>query len=253
MTFLWEGGMWLKIRRFLKLLFPDGLYCFGCGAIIDDSRPYGLCDDCVAKFHWANKKVCEKCGKIMKEEGVFSRCSDCRADEPPMVQGFTCFLYGLYEREVIQAFKYGGAGYMADKLGRLLWDRLQPEIARGLTWDYIVPVPIHKKKKKKRGYNQAALLARRLGELSGIPVLEAGLVRVRNTPAMSHLDRHQRALNLEGAFRVHEKVAEKLSGKRLLLVDDVYTTGTTASQCTLVLMEQGAEAVYVITLAAGAN
>jgi predicted amidophosphoribosyltransferase len=70
---------------------------------------------------------------------------------------------------------------------------------------------------------------------------------------MSHLDRHQRALNLEGAFRVHEKVAEKFSGKRLLLVDDVYTTGTTASQCTLVLMEQGAEAVYVITLAAGAN
>ncbi len=248
-----EGGESLKIRQWLKFVFPDGLYCFGCRALIDDSRPYGLCDDCMAKFHWANKKVCEKCGKIMEEEGVFIRCKDCRREEPDFEQGFTCFLYGLYEREVIQALKYGGAGYMADKLGALLWDRLKPELAKGLWVDIMVPVPIHWKKKRRRGYNQAALLARRLGEFSGISVLEEGLERVRNTPAMSQLDRQQRAANLKGAFRLHPKAVNRISGKQILLIDDVYTTGATATQCTKVLKENGAREVYVLTLAAGAN
>lgn len=246
-------GDTMNIRELGKLIFPDNIYCLGCGKIIDSSRTYSLCDECVRNFHWANKKVCDKCGKLMSEDGIYDLCKDCRHETHYFRKGFTCLMYGLYERELVWAFKYGKQGYMSDKLGEMLIDRLEPEFEKGLKIDIIVPVPIHKEKLKQRGFNQAELMAKPLAKKSSLPLISQVLLRTKSTLAMSNLDPVQRKENILGAFMVKKGKERVLKEKSILLVDDVYTTGSTANECSKVLLEAGAKAIYIITLAAGSN
>jgi competence protein ComFC len=243
----------MNIQQLAKFIFPDNIYCIRCGKIIDSTRIYSLCDDCVRNFHWANKKTCDKCGKIVEEEGIYILCKDCRHKTHYFQKGFTCLMYGLYERELIWAFKYGKQGYMAEKLGEILVDRMEPEFENGLAIDIIMPVPIHKKKLRQRGFNQAELMARPLAKGCGLPLESKALLRKKSTPAMSNLDSVQRSQNIAGAFVIEKGKEELVTEKSILLVDDVYTTGSTVDECSRVLLEAGAKEVYVVTIAAGAN
>ena len=244
------------IRSSLKFIFPDGLYCFSCDSLIDDSRPYGICDKCMEKFHWANQRLCEKCGKIMEEESLFQECKDCRNSQRFFKQGFTCLMYGLNEREIIKKFKYGGASYMKDKLGDLLYDRLKAEMdgpLRNIKIDCIIPVPIHGKRLKKRGYNQALLLGQRLSELSGIPVFPKVLKRKINTPPLSSMSREKRIVSIDEAFNVVNIEDQCIIDKTVLLVDDIFTTGVTGDECSRILLREGAREIFVLTLMAGGS
>ena len=233
-----------------ELLFPSSIYCISCGSLIDGSRPYALCDSCMRSFHWTNGRVCAKCGKALQEEYHHDLCLDCREAVRFFTRGFSCVQYGIHERELLLKFKYSGKTYIGEKLARIMADRLETE---NLGAELVIPVPMHSKKKRKRGYNQAEIIASELAKKLCVPYSGSLLKRSGNTAAMSRLAAEERRMNIEGAFVVSAYAAEVIAGKRVLLVDDIYTTGSTASECSRVLLSAGAREVFVITFASGAN
>lgn len=235
---------------FLDLIYPSNIYCISCGNIIDDSRPYSLCDVCVRALKWANGRTCSRCGKLLQEDYAPDLCTDCADGEHVFQKGFTCVEYGSAERELMHQFKYKDKAYLGRKLAEIMYDRIQPE---KLEPDLILPVPMFRRKEKQRGYNQAAVLAAGLSGHMGVPYDGKLLVRRVNTEAMSRLGALGRRKNIQEVFAVPRDKMMKLAGKRILLVDDIYTTGSTADACAAVLLETGAAEVFVFTFASGAN
>jgi len=162
------------------------------------------------------------------------------------VSGFdAAYSFGFYEdelRELIHLFKYGRVQTLAKPLGRLL----AVALPREQEFDMIVPMPLHWRKRWQRGFNQSALLASEIGRRANIPVKSA-LRRIRPTAAQAGLTNAKRRLNVSGAFRARKRAA--LAGKRVLLVDDVLTTGATAASCARALKIAGARQVTLLTLA----
>ncbi|HUV03753.1 MAG TPA: ComF family protein [Armatimonadota bacterium] len=154
-------------------------------------------------------------------------------------------------REAIHGFKYGGRRILADPLAQTLHNYLTT--AADFPWrraDCIVPVPIHPARQRIRGYNQSELLAERLCELTGLPLLRDAVVRRRHTRPQVELSGDERRTNVRGAFRAAKP--SELRGKIVLLVDDVATTSSTIHECSLALLSAGAFKVYVVCLAFGA-
>lgn len=170
------------------------------------------------------------------------RCGLCRRG----VRGFdAAYSFGFYEdelRELIHLFKYGRVQTLAKPLGRLL----ALAVPREQSFDVIVPMPLHWRKRWKRGFNQSELLAREIGRRVNVPVKNA-LRRVRFTATQAGLTNAKRRLNVSGAFRPRRR--PWLDGKRVLLVDDVMTTGATAASCARAIKLAGARQVTLLTLA----
>ena len=175
----------------------------------------------------------------LDEEG---RCALCRRG----LRGFdAAYSFGFYEdelRELIHLFKYGRIETLAKPLGKLLASALPRE----QSFDVIVPMPLHWRKRWQRGFNQSALLAREIGRRTNVPV--SGLLRrIKNTAAQAGLTNAKRRLNVSGAFQAKRRAA--LTGQRVLLIDDVMTTGATAASCARALKRAGAAQVTLLTLA----
>jgi len=148
-------------------------------------------------------------------------------------------------RLLIQRLKYDGYRPLAKPLGRFLAEavqRLDPQ-----SFDVLVPVPLHRRRERRRGFNQAALLAAHVSKAQKIPLAASDCVRVRDTPPQTGLRAAERRKNVAGAFHVPEP--QRIRGKRVLLVDDVLTTGATAHACAQALRDAGAQGVWVATLA----
>lgn len=238
------------MEKLLEVIYPSGLYCISCGSMIDDSRDYALCDECMTRFHWVGEKTCEKCGKILADDYRHKLCWDCRQFDHVFDRGFTCVQYGLLERGVLMDYKYKGKSYIGRKLGDILYDRMAVE---AVEYDMIVPVPIHPKRQAVRGYNQAQIMAASMAKKAEVPCVSELLVRKRETAAMKGLGSFDRYENLENAFAVSPKNHYTIAGRSILLVDDIYTTGSTLDACSKVLKDAGAASVYVLTFACGAN
>jgi len=199
--------------------------------------------------------LCSICGERLIGPYPLSVGSDvlcvlCRRLEPPYVKATA---YGSYEsglRELIHLLKYDGVRPAANVLGRMLAEAIVPLQSNFTAVEVlIVPVPLHIGKRRQRGFNQAELIAQAALKLEPIrrfelkPVLD----RTRETQSQIGLSRHQRRENIRGAFAVNKP--EEVRGREVLLVDDVFTTGTTASECARVLRRAGATKVYVATVA----
>jgi len=146
-------------------------------------------------------------------------------------------------REAIHRLKYSNSQDLAAPLGEMMvsyWQDVH------LPADVIVPVPLHARRLRERGYNQATLLARELGKGVGLPVLENALIRVRDTSPQVDLSAEERKENVRGAFHCPD---DRLAGKNVLLVDDVYTTGATLEACSSALKQRGVRNVWALTLA----
>lgn len=232
------------------LIYPSNIYCISCGNIIDDSRPYALCDTCVITMNWANERTCNQCGKILRAEYFYDLCTDCSIIEHSFEKGFTCVEYGRAEREIIHNFKYKDKAYLGRKLAEIMYDRIRLE---DINPDIIIPVPMHKRKENKRGYNQAAVLATMLARFMKKPSSDKILIRTIDTEPMSNLGAEERRENIRKAFTVRQSFDKILKDKTVLLIDDVFTTGSTADACTDVLLAAGAAKVYVFVFASGAN
>ncbi len=272
------------IKRGLEIagqfLFPNNIYCLICGAMIDESRPYSLCDNCVRELHWINRgqqsdgsiqRVCAKCGKALPGTYHGEVCYDCMSHEHFFDKGFSCLTYGLHERELMMDLKYNGKSYIAEKMGEILFDRMKWELADftedGIAVDIVIPVPISSGRLRKRGYNQSELMAKyfvrrwnrelaKAGEAvkTRAPRYDAGtLVRTKNTKMLRSLDPAERALAMNGAFAVKSTRKEYLCNKKVLLIDDIYTTGSTVDACSKALRQAGVQRIYLLTLASGGN
>ena len=230
--------------RLFSLIFPDE--CRICSQPLHEISRIPVCPTCLAKPQaLAAEYFCVQCRSPFRsrfpldEQG---RCALCRRG----VRGFdAAYSFGFYEdelRELIHLFKYGRVQPLAKPLGRLLASALPRE----RSFDVIVPMPLHWRKRWRRGFNQAALLAGEIRRRTHVPVRNA-LRRVKNTPAQAGLTNSKRRLNVSGAFRAKSKTA--LLGKRVLLIDDVMTTGATAASCARALKAAGAAEVTLLTLA----
>ena len=151
-------------------------------------------------------------------------------------------------RELIHRFKYGGETWLAGLLGEFLRQGLRDARLVGKSFDAVVPVPLHALRRREREFNQAEVLARDLARGQGWEFYDA-LQRIRYTVTQTHFDRRRRMKNLRNAFRVRRNAT--VEGKRLLLVDDVLTTGSTLDECARMLLGAGAEAIYALTVARG--
>ncbi|MCU0561053.1 MAG: ComF family protein [Desulfobacterales bacterium] len=212
-------------------------------------RPY-FCPGCLQALVPLENPMCACCGTTMSGgEGPQPLCAPCREQAPAFDRARAAFAYRGSLREVVQCLKYRGRTQLARPLGPLMhaayrrfW---QPPAV-----DLILPVPLHRRRLRERGFNQALLLVRRWPWAAGeprVPVECGVLVRTRATAPQAGLDRRARRANISGAFAVRHPV--RVAGRRLLLVDDVITTGATVGECARVLKQSGAAAVDVLALA----
>lgn len=151
---------------------------------------------------------------------------------------------------MIRDLKYHGKMHIARTLGRILADKILYE---GLSFDLGIPVPMNEKKEQQRGYNQAELIGRFTCRFLDKPFLPKGLVRTRWTTPMNTLTAQERRNNLKGVFLASEQHKEEIRGKIILLIDDIYTTGSTMNECTRALLEAGADRVRIASVASGRN
>ena len=168
-------------EKILDLLFPENIYCISCGSIIDATRPYSLCDDCVRRFGWVGKDTCEKCGKPIEAGSVpgfeaRKRCYDCMQTAHIFDRGFTCCGYGLYERLLISDYKEGGHTYLGKIIGRMMADRwryaeseLREDLAEETDGavDVLTAVPSDAAKIRQRGFDQMGIVAKEVSMKTG--------------------------------------------------------------------------------------
>lgn len=192
--------------------------------------------------------ICDKCGKPLRGASAGWRlCRDCTLKPKLFAKARAVALYDGAAKQHVHMLKYQGRAPLAGVLGRLMAEAALSD-AGYCDCELVVPVPMHRKKEELRGYNQAYLLAREVGGLLNIRVVSA-LVRTRLTDPQSTLGRRGRSRNLRGVFEV--PCPADVSGRRVLLVDDVLTTGSTVGECTRALLRAGAREVYVLTYAIG--
>ncbi|MFA6670688.1 MAG: ComF family protein [Bacillota bacterium] len=234
---VWEG--------FLDLLYPEGIYCYLCGRKIHDTHTYGICPGCLGDFVLIGDKSCRMCGKHLDSGDI---CSDCRGFRHSFDRAYSLCVYDGRVKEWIYSFKYADRSYLARPFGRMMADRIR-ETGLDRETDCIVPVPLYRKKLRQRGYNQSGLLAEVIKRELDIRNAPYALQRKKNTPPLSGLSRLQRLETMEGAFEL--KRLRRLAVKNVLLIDDIYTTGSTVNQCARVLKAGGVARVYVFTLASG--
>lgn len=227
-----------------KLLFPTR--CPVCDRIV---KPFGekICLECLPKLRTVTHPWCMKCGK--KIQGDEELCMDCRGRKHMFDRARTLYEYGTAAPSLYR-FKYKGRQEYADFYGEEMGKYLG-EFIRRVSPDVLVPVPLHRKKLKSRGYNQAACLARALGKSLNLPVDEKLVKRIRNTAPMKRLNPTERQNNLKKAFNIGRNDVKLYD--RIILVDDIYTTGTTLDEISALLKSYGVSEVYCVTLACGAG
>ena len=236
------------LEKLLQLLFPMGTYCICCGKYIDLTRTYCLCDQCMSAINWGHIYI------DLEEERV-------RSGRTKYLDSvLSCMVYGLHSKRLIFDLKYNKKTFMVRPISMIMADRITSdeeasEMIRGI--DYVIPVPLHSGKKKKRGFNQAALLSselvRRINSALDLDLkhLPECLKRNRSTLAQRSISGEERFANLEGAFQVNEKYRDLLKDSSVLLVDDILTTGATADRCARILRECGVSHVHFICLTTG--
>lgn len=241
----WNNGSWNnRPGRFhlLDLLYPPR--CPICDGVLRFPE-HGCCGDCVERLPRIQGAVCMRCGCEVAEEEEY--CRECRTQKHYFDRGAAAFTYtgalrhsvyrmkGMNRRDYIPFF----AEEMVQALSRYLgvW---RPEL--------VLPVPMHPKRYRRRGYNQSELLALQIGRLTGIPVRKDLLRCTKLLPPQKELNGRERRKNLRGCFEVREPFPKV---ERVLLADDVYTTGSTMDEISRVLKERGVQSVYFVVLCTG--
>ena len=232
------------MKDLVKILYPGR--CSICDDIIEDSG--GICSSCRQYISYVSEPSCRKCGKEI-DDAEEEYCLDCRRMPKSFVQGFPLFNYISPVKESLSRLKYEMRQEYAEFYGRQLAERFAGEY-RAAACDVLVPVPVSRKRLRKRGYNQAELIAVELGKRIRLPVDSGLLCRGIDTLPQKKLDNEDRMKNLMKAFAVVDGVKVP---RRILIVDDIYTTGSTVEACSRVLIQAGAEAVYYTSAAIGSS
>ena len=226
----------------LDLLYPPR--CPFCEeALPVGERVHRTCAEAVPRIR-GSRCIC--CGKPVGEGERL--CGDCSENRHSFDAGFGAFVYDGTVRDALLALKFRGKKEYADALGQMTAKEAEPFLKK---WnvEMLLPVPMHPAKQRKRGFNQAEALAVSIGRCISLPVVRNVLVRTRGTEAMKALEAEDRKRNLRSAFRVNH--AEKIRGKNICLIDDIYTTGATADACAEACSAAGASRVVFVTTGIG--
>jgi ComF family protein len=240
--------VWLA--ALLDLILPS--FCPVCHRRLDDGRRDPLCRGCWEALERVRPPFCRMCGlpllQFASPEAAGARantplCGHCRRRSPPFAYARSAARYGEVARAALHAFKFSGRRALAAPLGDLLAE-LRPPLGAP---DLLVPVPLHPRRERERGFNQAQLLARRVGQAWQKPVRSDVLARTVATRPQSELTAAARRANVRDAFVLHRP--ELVAGRHVVLVDDIFTTGSTVSACARRLKGGGASVVGVLTVA----
>lgn len=226
-------------RHMLDFALPPR--CGGCGAVTQDVHRF--CLECWQALHFLGDPCCVRCGLPFEYDGgADAECGGCLADPPPYDRARAAVAYGEIARRVVLKLKYSGRPGVAETLAHFMkrhMDAADPDAI-------LAPVPLHRWRIWRRGYNQSALIASALARRGGLACELTLLERVKATPPLKGKGRRERALTVRGAFRVPERMKPRVKGRPVLLVDDVFTTGATVSACARALKRAGAARVDIL-------
>ena len=233
----------INIDFFKDILFPSR--CGICECLLDSE---GLCPDCWSKIRWISEPRCCICGQpfTTEMESVDFVCAQCASKKPYFDKAVSVFVYDDFSKKIILKFKHSDATYLAKMLTQWMFRAATLEIESS---DLIIPVPIHFTKRLKRKYNQSELLAKKISDISNVKYEPRILDKIKQTSPQEGLSGNQRRKNVIGSFGVNEKYKHLLENKRILLIDDVFTTGSTVNECAKVLKKHSAKEIIVLTIA----
>ena len=233
------------LKALLDILFPPR--CHFCKAFIPDAGAIHLCAGCLEACALIRSPLCKICGIPFLAAGDGDHlCGGCITEPPRFTAARAAALFDGPVRELIHRLKYNGRVQLCRPLGLLAGQHLGP-FAATASADLVIPVPLHVKRLRQRGFNQAVLLGEIPAREWRLPLSRRNLRRIRWTEPQIKLTAAERVANVRGAFAVSEPAL--LKGKRIILVDDVYTTGSTVAECARVLFKTDASEVYVVTIA----
>ncbi len=217
--------------------------CLFCGAAVGEVAAQAICPECEARIEWVESPLCTCCGVVFPaRDGLDRLCGLCQTEPPPFARARAAALYEGPAADAVKRFKFARRMAYLPLMQSWLQRPACLELAAGA--DLLVPVPLHPRRLKARGFNQALLLAQGLTEA---PVALDVLLRVRHTVPQLKLNPRERRDNVKGAFAVPDPA--RVKGKKILLVDDLFTTGATVRECARVLRRAGARRVEVLTVA----
>lgn len=246
-----QKGIWFDMTKrlfFLKgfavakqLVFPKR--CPICDEIV---VPYGqlICMACEESLHYLSDPTCLKCGKSIDNEDTY--CYDCLKQNHFFSRGYALFPYELVS-DSLYRFKYKNRPEYGIYYGRAIVKNFA-EIIRSINPEGIIPVPLHSKKERRRGYNQAQIIAEEMGRILEIKVFTDLIKRIKYTTPQKELDHVSRQNNLKKAFIISESVVKLRS---IIIIDDIYTTGSTIDAMAKILQDVGVNNIYFITIAIG--
>ncbi len=236
--------MLFHVERLIQFLLPSQCHC--CERFLEEDQK-GFCTDCLSKIRWIEPPICTLCGVPFLSQKVDSHhCGACltRRRYFTMARALGCY-EGPF-REAIHRWKYEEKHHLTSFFGEKLvegfwryWD--------SHAFDLLIPVPLHTKRLRERGFNQALLLVKELSRKTQIPYAKRLLRKIKPTTPQVHLSGREREREVKGSFHVSRP--QEIQGRSILLIDDVYTTGATVNECAKVLLNAGAERVDVLTLA----
>jgi len=225
-------------RHLLDFALPPR--CGGCGTIVDEVDSF--CADCWRKLEFLGPGGCSRCGLPLKATDA-ELCGACLARPPRLDRIRSAVAYDDISRGIAMRLKYGRKVALARTMSRFMRPLLG-ELPDGALF---VPVPLHRWRLWRRGFNQSAIVARNLSRMTGLPVDMEALARVRSTPPLKGMTMRQRRRTVAGAFKA--KPGAELRGRTVVLVDDVLTTGSTANACARALKRAGASRVELVSWA----
>ena len=224
----------------IKTIFPPNIKCIVCGDDLDSDYKYNICDRCMKQLPFITGNVCHKCGAPINDMGKV--CMNCKNAGHTFASNISVFMYSEPANRFVRDLKFNNKKYLANTLGAFIVTKV---IESGKKYDVVIPVPLHESKLKERGYNQSELLCEGL-KVAGYNVRTDILIKKKDTAQQVGLECEQRLKNLQGVFKVvHRK---DISGKVVLLVDDVITTGTTLDECAQVLISWCKQSVLCYTM-----
>lgn len=220
-----------------------------------------MCNDCMSAANWIGERRCGRCGRPMSPNDpgqICFRCSVRGSSGSPQSfdKGHACAGYGAVEQSVIFALKYGSRPDIGDTLGEILYDRMVSEYGQDVLagmYDLVAPVPTHKDKQAVRGYNHADLMGKSFAGRAGLRYDPGVVIRTRPTLPMKGLGPEERLANIQGAFDIRARRLPLIAGARILLIDDIFTTGATIDEIARILKDAGASRVDFLAFAAAGD
>ncbi|MDD4556434.1 MAG: ComF family protein [Alphaproteobacteria bacterium] len=230
-------------EKFINFILPPR--CINCGKILNDQD--GLCEECFSQISFISRPFCEKCGQPFEAHSSDVKlCGACLKEKKPLFRLFrSVFLYDDFSKKMILSLKFMDKTENAKHLARMMNNAGEDIFSEGV--DVIIPIPLHYNRMLKRRYNQSGLLAQHLAKICHVSIDYSSVIRCKNNRPQVEFSGKRRHQNIKGVFQV--KRPEKIEEKRILLVDDVYTTGSTMKECAKELLKAGAKSVDFLTIA----